>query len=777
MQHGFRRSAPERDSRWQPGSAFGLIAVAAVVIVWAAEAVPRSAEATGQATRFRSATYPTADAVYPSDVGFYNVRRYGARGDGVTDDTAAAKAAMMDALEAKGQRPNSVGIRHSTVYFPAGTYLVSDSLMWMRIPSDPARITTTVNGGAITGFTVAHGGSGYAPGWDKEGGLWLTGGGGSGVVVPGTVLSDGSVTSVDMQGKSTVGQGYTSAPVVQAVTWRAFVRFEGQNKANTVIRLKDRAPGFTDPNVSISTTEGLPRPNAKAVLYAASETGPNATGAGEDGYANDVWNLTVDVGRGNPGAVAIDWIGSNRASIRNVNIVSEDGAGRCGLNISRNVGGGGGGPAYVKNVRISGFDVGIDADSAALMIGYTFEYIDLVGQRVCGVLNNNMPDWFRQVASSNAVPVFVNRGAGSVAIVDGRFTDGSTATSAIVNEAAGAHGLMFARNIVTYGYRSALANGPEHSVVPGSRIAEFAFPPPVSLFPSKPVSLDLPASNTPEWTDNNFAHWADVSRFGKASEPDSGSDAAAGIQAAMDSGKPVIFFPSGTYKIGATIHVPGTVRKILGCNSFLVGTGKADTGPLFSFDSCSGKTVEFRNFLIDKETAGRPAFLDNGSSDLVIADVFNAVQYRNTPRGTGRLFLENDAIIGLNTFTNQTVYARQWNVECGETHNEVNGGVFWCLGFKSEGPVRLWEVRNATFELLGAFASGYRSQTTDTAFHMTDSRFSLSDVSVFEGWPNLVSETCGGVTRTLPRNGAWPGGSGIGLFAAQPDQLPVPLSR
>src|ERR1700760_1906082 len=43
---------------------------------------------------FRNATYPTADYIYPSDVGYYNVKKYGARGDGVADDTPAIRSAM-----------------------------------------------------------------------------------------------------------------------------------------------------------------------------------------------------------------------------------------------------------------------------------------------------------------------------------------------------------------------------------------------------------------------------------------------------------------------------------------------------------------------------------------------------------------------------------------------------------------------------------------------------------------------------------------------------------
>ncbi len=52
---------------------------------------------------------------------FYNVRDYGAAGDGHTDDTAAIAAAITAAAP-------SVAPTGNTVYFPAGKYLVSSSL-------------------------------------------------------------------------------------------------------------------------------------------------------------------------------------------------------------------------------------------------------------------------------------------------------------------------------------------------------------------------------------------------------------------------------------------------------------------------------------------------------------------------------------------------------------------------------------------------------------------------------------------------------------------------
>lgn len=74
-----------------------------------------------------SATTPTTRSLQEKLDDFANVRDYGAKGDGVTDDTDAINRALFDIY----CRDNNPQVRR-TLYFPAGTYTVSDII---KIPT------------------------------------------------------------------------------------------------------------------------------------------------------------------------------------------------------------------------------------------------------------------------------------------------------------------------------------------------------------------------------------------------------------------------------------------------------------------------------------------------------------------------------------------------------------------------------------------------------------------------------------------------------------------
>ena len=68
--------------------------------------------------------FPGKNTGYPPT----NVKDYGAKGDGVTDDTAAIQKAMTDGGRC-GANCGASTIHPATLYFPSGSYLISSSII------------------------------------------------------------------------------------------------------------------------------------------------------------------------------------------------------------------------------------------------------------------------------------------------------------------------------------------------------------------------------------------------------------------------------------------------------------------------------------------------------------------------------------------------------------------------------------------------------------------------------------------------------------------------
>ncbi|PSS03376.1 exo-beta-1,3-glucanase-like protein [Coniella lustricola] len=94
---------------------------------------------------------PSAESGYAV---FRNVQDYGAKGDGVTDDTAAINAAITAGSRC-GQGCDSTTATPAIVYFPSGTYLISSSLLpdyFTQIIGDATDPPTLKASAGMTGF-------------------------------------------------------------------------------------------------------------------------------------------------------------------------------------------------------------------------------------------------------------------------------------------------------------------------------------------------------------------------------------------------------------------------------------------------------------------------------------------------------------------------------------------------------------------------------------------------------------------------------------------------
>jgi hypothetical protein len=566
----------------------------------------------------------TPNISFPADF-MTNVRTYGAMGDGVNDDTAAIQAALNDGRTID---QDYFG-RPKALYFPPGTYVVSNTL-----------------------------------------------------------------------------------------TWRGCcVLLQGAGSGATVIKLKNNAVGYNDPN------------NPKAVIKTIN---------GNMSFRQNIWDLAINTGTGNAGAIGLDWIASNYGALRNVLITSGDGSGVRGLDMTRAWAG----PCLVKNVKIVGFDYGIALGHAEY--GPTFENVTLENQRVTGFLNDGNTPAIRNFVSTNTVPAIQNpRNYGHVILLNGTFNGGAGNVSAIENG-----GLLYARNVRASGYQSAVRNGA--TILSGNTIGEYVSGTVHSLFkrPLPTRSLNLPIKETPEFHDGNAANWA---KFTPTYYGDTGS-----LQATLNSGKQTVYFPFGGYFSynERAVTVPDTVKRIVGFSAIVNGDANGTNGGGIKFVVESNNTepliIEQFGYGVKIEHRGkRPVVLKHGGYEYT------------SIAGAGNVFLEDVGAGPFEMHASQDVWARQFNNEFGGTKIKNRGGRLWILGLKTERAGTVIETTNGGMtELLGTriypAATFTPAELQQAAFINRDSRISLIfSTSVYCqncGYNIFVEETRHGETRKLFAN-------------------------
>lgn len=138
--------------------------------------------------------------------------------------------------------------------------------------------------------------------------------------------------------------------------------------------------------------------------------------------------------------------------------------------------------------------------------------------------------------------------SGLIALIGANFTGGedSATISAIQN-----NGLLYARNVTTSGFQSAIHNS--GIPVAGTSQTEYDSGPTFTLFDGRSSSLRLPIQEIPGFEEKNLKQWKSVAAYGAV--PTGVTDSSTGIQAAIDSGCTTVYFPAGIYKVTKTIVV------------------------------------------------------------------------------------------------------------------------------------------------------------------------------------------------------------------------------
>jgi hypothetical protein len=442
------------------------------------------------------------------------------------------------------------------------------------------------------------------------------------------------------------------------------VNFIGQSRAKTILRLADHAPLFQD--------KRYPRP---VISFQHPDTKFNNSPG-----SSRLRNLTIDTGNGNPGAVGVFFQGANQTDIHNVTIMSEDGSGLYGLWFKI-----GSVQGYYSDITIRGFDYGL-YDTVNAEGNAAFEYLTLERQNLAGVYLSGGGLSLRECSSTQSdhgVTSLKIDGSGPHAVIIDSVLDGGNSRESAIELTKDQQQCLFARNVTVKGYETSVTrNGT--IVVQGVSIDEYVSSPAKTLFAAQNgKSLSLPIMPTPQvpWYDP-ATQWALVDDY-------------PGIQAAMDSGKPVVCFKKHSYRLPGDIHVPSSVRFI-----DLLGA-ELNQGTLVVSDSTPN-----------------PLLIQDGKAAVRI-DANRDVIERCTSRGIGNpqgipvtLFLENvnDCATGDNFCrAGQKIFARQIDVEYRNAPQiVVNGGSMWVFGFKTEdsGSAAPFVVKNGgSLEVLGGYVN------------------------------------------------------------------------
>lgn len=476
-----------------------------------------------------------------------------------------------------------------------------------------------------------------------------------------------------------------------------FIDVKGAGPDRTVIRLKDGT--FTDP------THPVP-----VLRMSSTVTDPRShdwvNGSSISIYLDGV---TIDTGKDNPGAKALEYHSNNLGRLENVVLRSGDGQGVIGLDLTHHDVG----PALVKHVTIDGFDVGSQIHYQEYSM--TLEQITLRNQKVVGIRNRGNILAIRQLHSDNTVTAIEGEGPNSmITLLDSELLGGSPDHPAIRSD-----GALYSLRVKTRGYRSAIEKRTlvnqknsewSETRIAGPDIEEYIGDQILSGFGSSTGALKLEIEETPEPPVPPISEWVNVTRFRDRVVNDDWGPA---LQAAIDSGARVIYLPRGEVgRFSTPVRLHGKVERLIGLGGELhwnetVWKGdrprdqtQADLAPppLLIFDEPNPDRV----VVIDRLGV---IHLQHASPATLVLRSSSPERYTTGLAG-GRLFAEDVGGADWHFDHPQKVWVRQWNPESHESGPCIHsrGASIWCLGFKTEyESQKLLAEAGASTEILGSF--------------------------------------------------------------------------
>ncbi|MEC4819090.1 MAG: glycosyl hydrolase family 28-related protein [Scytonema sp. PMC 1069.18] len=524
------------------------------------------------------------------------------------------------------------------------------------------------------------------------------------------------------------------------------ITLQGQSRDSVIIQLEDNSPKFQNPAKPrpVISTGFNPDADPNSKEYRASLVAQR--------FGNSVRNLTINVGKNNPGAEGLNFAANNQGAVRSVKIISSDRKGTTGLALTH----GEVGPLLVEDVEIVGFDYGIQANTSTTSI--SMQSITVREQNQAGIFNGGQAISLEGFNSLNSVSAIINgknpnrgRDPGStLVLLNAKLIGRGDAKNVAAISSAG---FIYARNVQSSGYKNILKSRARNASqkVKDSVIKEYVSHSISSQFRStlsnsKIVGLSIKPFPKLEWDEPQT--WVSVEKFGAI--PNDKKDDTAAFQAAIDSGATTVVVPkTGIFTINGSLRLRKNVRRFVGTNGWIDGNGEiiADNG--------SQQTLIVENFFIMYDSKVK---WKNIAKRAVVYRSIVGLDLEST--GTGNLFID-DAVMGKLRFlnSNQSIWARQLNPEGHSEINVVNNGAkLWILGLKTErGNVKI-ETKNGGFtELLGGLIYATTKQEPNVPiFRVRDASFLLTGVAeayfdrdTYEIW---IEETQGRRKRKLTRD-------------------------
>ena len=336
----------------------------------------------------------------------------------------------------------------------------------------------------------------------------------------------------------------------------------GEQRNETVIRLQDNSPAFANAECPVSLLSYFDGPGSNTAFF------------------NQLRNLTIDVGRGNPGAIAVDFHTNNGGGLEYVTLISRDTEqpAHTGLRMDRRLGGIG----LMHELRIVGFRRGVEA--AFGRVGYIFNQVELLKQTETAIYNRDKPLWFFNSLIWGAPTALLNdnytntSSNGSQTIfVDCRLLGPEGGDTAIDNQVGGQ---LFIRNTQVAGYQYAVLEADGSRVHPGELADEYINGPVITadrFSEPKSLALEMPAMPEAEWymPDQVYTIRSADDLPERIEKPDTtwilvdGADSnnadadmeSEALQAAINSGAWTVAL-KGSIDLNRTIDVSGSLRRL-----------------------------------------------------------------------------------------------------------------------------------------------------------------------------------------------------------------------